>query len=341
MRGTSARLQHPPTSPAGFILRAIRSADEFFSKDRKTSMKLEFKGVFPAPPTPVTEDGCINEKALRALLEDHIGHGCGGFWMAGSTGEGPCLTDEQRDVLARVSAESCKGRALDIVQVGAMSTASAVKAARAARSAGCAAVCCLPPLFFRAAERSIIDYYKAVADAAGELPFFVYNLPQLTQIEFLPPLMEKLVREIPTLTGLKHSAPDFTQIRKFADMGLTCFSGNGALPLPALTMGAVGTIDAPLSLAPWHYAQLFAAWQDGNFELAQSLQDEVRSYVDLGWMFNAPADVCKTVLSARLGVDCGRSIPPVNRLNENERREVLRAAQALGVTASRLTRALG
>ena len=304
-------------------------------------MKLEFQGVFPAPPTPVTEDGRVNEAALRALLEDHIAHGCGGFWMAGSTGEGPILTDEQRDVLARVSAETCKGRALDIVQVGAMSTASAVKAARTARMAGCAAVCCLPPLFFRATERSIIDYYKAVAEAAGELPFFVYNLPQLTQIEFLPPLMEKLAREIPTLKGLKHSAPDFSQIRRFADMGLSCFSGNGALPLPALTMGAVGTIDAPLSLAPWHYAQLFAAWQDGNLELAQSLQDDVRRYVDLVWMFNAPADVCKTVLSARLGVDCGRSIPPVNRLTDSERREVLRAAQALGVTAARLTRAVG
>lgn len=298
-------------------------------------MKLEFKGVFPAPPTPTTDDGRVNEKALRAMLDDNIAHGCGGFWMAGSTGEGPVMTDEAREVVAKVSAETCKGRALVIMQVGSMSTASAVKAAKISRAAGCAAVCCLPPLFFRASERSIIDYYKAVADAAGDLPFFVYNLPQLTQIEFFPPLMEKLKREIPTLKGLKHSAPDFTQIRLFADMGLTCFSGNGALALPALSMGAVGTIDAPLTLAPWHYAQLFAAWEAGDFKLAQSLQDEVRKYVDLVWMFGAPADVCKTVLSARLGVDCGHSIAPVNRLTDEQRREVLRAADALGVTQQR------
>jgi dihydrodipicolinate synthase/N-acetylneuraminate lyase len=302
-------------------------------------MKLEFKGVFPAPPTPVTEDGRINEKALRALLDDNIAHGCGGFWIAGSTGEGPMLTDEQRDVATKVSAEVCKGRALVIMQVGSMSTASAVKGARTAKASGCAAVCCLPPLFFRTSERSIIDYYKAVADAAGDLPFFVYNLPQLTQIEFLAPMMEKLKREIPTLKGLKHSAPDFTQIRVFADMGLTCFSGNGALPLPALTMGAVGTIDAPLSLAPWHYSELYNAWESGNQNLAQSLQAEVRKYVDLVWMYGAPADVCKVVLSARLGVDCGRSIPPVNRLTDDQRKDVLRAADALGVTAQRKSRA--
>jgi dihydrodipicolinate synthase/N-acetylneuraminate lyase len=131
------------------------------------------------------------------------------------------------------------------------------------------------------------------------------------------------------------------QIRLFADMGLSCFSGNGALPLPALTMGAVGTIDAPLCLAPWHYAELVAAWQSGNMTLAKSLQDGVRKYVDLVWMFGAPADVCKTVLSARLGVDCGRSIPPVNRLTEEQRREVLLAAETLGVTARRQSRAVG
>jgi N-acetylneuraminate lyase len=295
-------------------------------------MALEFKGVFPAPPTPVTEHGRIHEQALRALLEDNIAHGAGGFWMAGTTGEGPILTDEQRDVVTRVSAEACKGRALVIMHVGALSTASAVKAAKTARQVGCAAVCCLPPFFFPSTERARIEHYKAVADAAGDLPFFVYNLPQLTQVETVPALMEKFMRAIPTLKGLKHSAPNFSDIRVFADMGLICFSGNGAFPLPALTMGAAGTIDAPLALAPWHYSALYTAWKSGDLNRAQALQAEVRKYVDLVWMFNAPADVCKVVLSARLGVDCGRSIPPVNRLSADEQQQVLRAAEALGVT---------
>lgn len=295
-------------------------------------MTLSFGGVFPAPPTPIADDGRVHEQALRALLDDNIRHGCGGFWMAGSTGEGPILTEQQRDAVTRISAEACKDRALVIMQVGSMSQASAVAAARNARAAGCAAVCCLPPLFFRATPRAIVEYYKAVAEAGGDLPFFVYNLPQLTQVEFDAPLMERLQREVPTLKGLKHSAYDITQIKVFADMGLTVFSGNGAYPLPALTMGAVGTIDAPLSLAPWHYAKLHRAYEAGDLATAQALQAQVRRFVDLVWMFNAPADVSKTVLSARLGIDCGRSIPPVNRLADDERKEVLKAAEAAGVT---------
>jgi len=298
-------------------------------------MKLAFKGVFPAPPTPLTQDGRVHEQALRALLEDNMAHGAHGFWMAGTTGEGPILTEDQRDAVARISSETCRGRALAIMHVGAISTASAVKAARNARAAGCDAVCCLPPFFFPSSERSRVEHYKAVAEAAGDLPFFVYNLPQLTQVETVPALMEKFVREIPTLKGLKHSAPNFSDIRVFADMGLTVFSGNGAFPLPALTMGAVGSIDAPLALAPWHYAELFNAWEAGDMARAQALQNGVRQYVDLVWMFGAPAHVCKAVLSARLGIDCGRPIPPVNSLNADETRAVLRVAQTLGLTEPR------
>jgi len=298
-------------------------------------MKLAFKGVFPAPPTPLTQDGRVHEQALRALLEDNMAHGAHGFWMAGTTGEGPILTEDQRDAVARISSETCRGRALAIMHVGAISTASAVKAARNARAAGCDAVCCLPPFFFPSSERSRVEHYKAVAEAAGDLPFFVYNLPQLTQVETVPALMEKFVREIPTLKGLKHSAPNFSDIRVFADMGLTVFSGNGAFPLPALTMGAVGSIDAPLALAPWHYAELFNAWEAGDMARAQALQNGVRPYVDLVWMFGAPAHVCKAVLSARLGIDCGRPIAPVNSLNADETRAVLRVAQSLGLTEPR------
>lgn len=314
---------------------ALLESVPVFLNNQKADMKLEFKGVFPAPPTPIAEDGKVSEKALRAMLDDNIKHGCGGFWIAGSTGEGPYLTDEQRDALTRISGEACKDRALVIMQVGSMTTASAVKAARTARAAGCAAVCCLPPLFFRTSERMITDYYRAVADAAGDLPFFVYNLPQLTQVEFFPPILERIKREVPTLVGLKHSAPDFTQIRAFADMGLICFSGNGRLPLPALTMGAVGTIDAPLSLAPWHYAALYSAWKSGDQPRAQALQDQAGRFADLVWMHNAPVDVSKVVLSARLGVDYGRSILPGARLTEEQRLDVLRFAESLGVTSPR------
>ena len=292
---------------------------------------MEFKGVFPANPTPVKSDGRINEKALEKIIQDNLAHGVDGFWIAGSTGEGPVMSEVQRETTARIAGETISGRGLSIMHVGAISSESAAKGARAARKYGCDAICCVPPFFFRGGDQMTIDHYKRVADASDGLPFFVYNLPQLTQVEITPDLMEKIVDAVPNVVGLKHSAMNFGDIRLFADMGLKCFSGNGTLPLPALTMGAVGTVDAPLSLAPWHYAELYDAWERGDIETAQRLQDGVLEIVNVVRMFGAPAAVTKLILTERLGIDCGRPIPPVTDLTDEQRLVVLAAARNAGL----------
>ena len=292
---------------------------------------MEFKGVFPANPTPVKSDGRINEKALEKIIQDNLAHGVDGFWIAGSTGEGPVMSEVQRETTARIAGETISGRGLSIMHVGAISSESAAKGAKAARKYGCDAICCVPPFFFRGGDQMTIDHYKRVADASDGLPFFVYNLPQLTQVEITPDLMEKIVDAVPNVVGLKHSAMNFGDIRLFADMGLKCFSGNGTLPLPALTMGAVGTVDAPLSLAPWHYAELYDAWERGDIETAQRLQDGVLEIVNVVRMFGAPAAVTKLILTERLGIDCGRPIPPVTDLTDEQRLVVLAAARNAGL----------
>jgi dihydrodipicolinate synthase/N-acetylneuraminate lyase len=298
---------------------------------KESGKELEFKGVFPANPTPVRSDGRINEEALRAIFEDNLSHGVGGFWVAGSTGEGPVMSDQQRETTARIAGETISGKGLSIMHVGAISTESVAKGAKAAKDSGCDAICCVPPFFFKGDDQMTIDHYKRVADAADGLPFFVYNLPQLTQVETTPDFMEKIVAAVPTVVGLKHSEVNFSDIRLFADMGLKCFSGSGLLPLPALTMGAVGTVDAPLSVAPWHYTELYDAWERGDLKTAQRLQDGVVKIVNIVKMFGAPSAVTKMILSERLGIDCGRPIPPVQDLNDEQRSIVMTAAREAGL----------
>ena len=77
-------------------------------------MATQFAGVYPAPPTPTFDDGRVNEAALRALLDDNIRHGVHGFWMAGSTGEGPILDDEQRRRLASELIPAAEARATQL-----------------------------------------------------------------------------------------------------------------------------------------------------------------------------------------------------------------------------------
>jgi dihydrodipicolinate synthase/N-acetylneuraminate lyase len=290
----------------------------------------KWKGVFPAVPTAFNDDSSINEAGCRAILEDNISHGVHGFWNCGGTGEGAILTDQQRTTMARIVGETCKGRVLSIMHVGSPTTESSVKAARAARESGCDAICCVPPAVYVPNDNSIVEHYQRVADAAG-LPFFAYNLPQMVQVEILPPLMERLMREVPQLVGLKHSAFNFSNLCIFASMGLKAFTGNGYLLLPALAAGGIGVVDAPPSVAPWTYVEMFNAWQSGDLDTAMARQRETRAISVLTKSNGTPHHNTKLIIGARTGMDLGEPLRPLNRLDADQQRTLLEKADQLGL----------
>jgi len=294
----------------------------------------KWRGIFPAVPTAFRDDGQVDEEGYRAILEDNIRHGVHGFWNAGGTGEGAIMNDAQRVAVARVTGEVCQGRVLSILHVGSPTTESSVKAARAARESGCDAICCVPPVIYIGNERSIIEHYQRVADAA-DLPFFAYNLPQMTQVELTPPLMEKIQRAVPQLVGMKHSAFNFANLGIFAAMGLRVFTGNGFLLLPALENGGIGVVDAPPSVAPWIYVELFEAWQRDDLDIARARQDETRAITELTRSNGTPHHNTKIIIGARLGRDLGAPLPPVNRLDAAGRQALLAEAGKLGLLEAR------
>ena len=295
----------------------------------------DFKGFFPANPTPVFQGEGVREDALRAILEYDISNGAGGFWLAGTTGEGPILSEIQRRETAEIAADVCKGRVKTIMHVGGITTELSIAGAKAAKDSGCDAICLLPPFLYPTDEQGVIDFYKEVSDACENLPFFVYNLPQITGIEFVPGSanapgqvsMDKVITEVPNVAGLKHSAANQALIPVFASMGLACFSGNGFLPLPSLTLGAVGTVDAPLSIIPKVYNDLYNAWIAGDIKLAEEKQKEVTTKISVLKSYNSAADASKALLSEILEIDCGRSILPNRRLTDSEIKELISRAK--------------
>lgn len=315
----------------------IKFHPEFTTQEAANNMTSQFgemdgwKGVFPAVPTAFSDDGSINEAGCRAILEDNISHGVHGFWNAGGTGEGAILDDQQRVTMARIVGEVCQGRVLSIMHVGSPTTRSSVKAAKAARESGCDAICCVPPVVYVPNEQSITEHYQRIADAA-DLPFFAYNLPQMSQVELLPPFMEKLQHAVPQLVGLKHSAFNFSNLGIFASMGLRAFTGNGFLLLPALAAGGIGVVDAPPSVAPWTYVQLFDAWKSGDLETAKARQADTQAITELTRSSGTPQHNAKLIIGARTGVDCGAPLPPVNRLDDIGQQTLLRKAEELGLT---------
>ncbi len=290
----------------------------------------EFRGIFPAIITPMTAEGALHEEAFRDVMEFNIQAGVHGFWVAGGTGESVLLDDEENMRIAEMAADQSGGRIANIMHVGATTTARAVTMAEHAARVGVEAICCVPPFFYKPSDAAIVEHYRIVA-AATALPFFVYNLPQATGTEITLDLMQKIQEHVPQLVGLKHSAPLFSNVREFVKMGLTCFIGNGALMLPALTVGAQGCIDGPPNMAPEPWVELWNAYQDGDLPRAQAAQEQATEVTNLVRQFGLHSTT-KVVLSERLGIDCGDPRPPGLPLTAAQRTQVLTRVAELGLT---------
>jgi len=226
---------------------------------KKLIMNKEFKGVYPALITPMDSDGNLNESALRKVIEFNISAGVHGFWVAGGSGESILLDDEENCRIAQIVSEESGGRVKNIMHVGTPTTARSVKLAEHAAKSGIDAICCVPPFFYRQSDEAIVEYFRVVA-SASDLPFFVYNLPQATQVEITLDLMHKIQEKVPQLVGLKHSAPQIDPIRQFRDMGLCCMMGNSRLMLQSLLMGASGCIDGPPGVMPELFLDIWILW---------------------------------------------------------------------------------
>ena len=280
----------------------------------------EFKGVYTAPPTPMTADGEVSEAVLREIIEFHIGAGVDGFWMAGGGGESVLLDDEENHRIAEVVVDQAAGRAKVIMHVGAASTRRATKNAEAAARAGVDAICCVPPFFYPQPDAAVVEHYRVVA-AATDLPFFSYNLPQMTQCVITAPLMAKIQDAVPQLKGVKHSGPNFADVRAFSSMGLDTFIGLSPLLLPALASGAVGVVDGWPGVAPEIWVEIWRAWNAGDIAAAQAAQDRGIALCEIREIGHFHG-VLKAATGYRIGVDCGNPRPPGLPLTAEQDRAV-------------------
>ena len=278
----------------------------------------KFEGVFPAVITPMTSEGELNEAAFRKVLEFNIQAGVHGFWIAGGSGESILITETENQRIAQIAVDQIAGRARTIMHVSAPSTVVAVRNAENAARAGVDSICGLPPCFYGAGDDELVEYYRRIGSAA-DLPLFVYNLPDATGVEVTPELAGKIQNEVPQLVGLKHSALNFKNVWKFSQMGLNCFMGFSCLMLPALTSGAVGSVDGPPNVAPEPFVEIWKAYQAGDWKGAQDAQDRATRIFDLfDGDYGPYIAVLKSLMGRRLGIDCGNPRPPSLPLTEEQ-----------------------
>ena len=291
---------------------------------------MEFEGVYPAIITPLDKKNKFKEDIFRKIVEFNINSGAHGFWVSGGTGESVYVDHNEIKQVIKSSVDQSQNRAKIIAHVGSLTTYNSQLLAESAANSGAHAICSVPPFFYKPDIKTIIKHYKAISDAAGNLPFFVYNLPQSTGTEITPLMMKEIIDAIPNISGLKHSGPAFTDLKGFINLNISCFIGNANLMLPALTLGASGCIDGPLNAAPELWSNIWETFKKNKLEESMIAQEKAIKFSNIIRDFDMHASI-KEIISQRLNIDCGNPIPPLPQLNENEKAKLISDVKKLNI----------
>jgi N-acetylneuraminate lyase len=291
------------------------------------------RGILPALVTPMNDDGtAVNLATLPPLLDFLLERGVHGFFVCGGTGEGLLLDINERQAMLETVTAHVSGRASIIAHIGALATQDAQKMARHAVSLGVDAIAAVPPVYFRVDQKSIIDHYRLIAEAANGAPVHVYNIPSATGVEINAAIMTELLA-IPNVSGIKYSAYNLYDMHKITqlDPRLTVLSGFDEVCVAGLSMGAHGAIGSTYNVMPATFSALYQAAITGNWEQARALQ--VRANLVIQALISVPMVAGLKAILTEWGFDCGVSRRPQRPLTAEEHKRLFDAINSAGLEA--------
>jgi 4-hydroxy-tetrahydrodipicolinate synthase len=238
-----------------------------------------FGRVLTAMVTPMAPDGEVDEKGTDALVDHLLATGHDGLVVNGTTGESSTLSDDESIEMVRRVRQRAGDRATVVAGVGSNDTRHAVDMARRAADAGAEALLLVTPYYNKPTQAGVVAHCRAVADAT-DLPVMLYDIPARTGIPFTTPTLVTLA-EHPRIVAVKDAKGDLAaSTRVMADTDLLWFSGEDALTLPLLALGAVGTVSVVGHVAGDHYRAMVDAVDRGDLAEARRINDSLLPVVE-------------------------------------------------------------
>ena len=234
--------------------------------------KTIFQGVATAIVTPMNENG-VDYDAFGRLIDWQIEQGINGLVVAGTTGEGSTLSDEEhREVLA-YAVKRINGRVPCIAGTGSNDTAYAIELTKYACSIGCDAMLVVTPSYNKATQKGLVKMFNAIADASTK-PIIVYNIPSRTGVNIEPATFVELAKH-PRIAAIKEASGNLSKmVEEFAllDGSLDIYSGNDDQIVPTLSMGGKGVISVLSNIMPKETVAMCDAFFAGDVATAAKMQ---------------------------------------------------------------------
>lgn len=226
--------------------------------------------LLTAMVTPFKPDGSLDTETAARLATHLVDAGCDGLVLSGTTGESPTTTDDEKIALLRAVLEAVGDRARIVAGAGTYDTAHSIHLAKAAAAEGAHGLLVVTPYYSRPPQAGLLAHFTAVADAT-DLPVILYDIPPRSVV----PIEWDTIRTLaahPNIVAIKDAKGDLPgggQI--IAETGLAYYSGDDALNLPWLAMGAVGFISVWGHVAAGQLRDMLSAFASGDIATARKI----------------------------------------------------------------------
>lgn len=288
------------------------------------------KGSMVALVTPFTEDGSVDFKRVRELVEWHVQEGTDAILVLGTTAETPTLTTEEEDEIVRIAIEQVAGRIPVVVGSGSNNTAKAVETSLKYEKMGADALLVISPYYNKANKQGMIQHFLTVADAVNT-PIILYNVPARTGISVSYEVLEAVCRH-KNIVGIKEASGDMSLVAKFSkliDDNFTIYSGNDDINVPLMSLGGGGVISVLANILPGVSHDMAAAALEGDFVKARELQLKYMDLINALFIETNPIPVKEAM--NMLGLGAGGYRLPLYPMEEKNRAVLKAELEKLGL----------
>ena len=235
-------------------------------------MSATFQGSFVAMITPF-RNGKVDEAKVRELVEFHASHGTDGLVPCGTTGESPTLSHDEHKRVVAVVVEAARGRLKVVAGTGSNSTAEAIDLTTHAERAGAAGALVVNPYYNKPTQEGLYRHFRAVAESVA-IPILVYNIQSRTAVNVETVTLERLVRDVKNIAGVKEasgSLDQMSQVVAACGPDFSVLSGDDNLTLPLLAIGGHGVVSVIANILPRETAEMVHAALEGDWKRARDL----------------------------------------------------------------------
>lgn len=268
-----------------------------------------FSGVCTALVTPFL-GGEVNYPMLEQLIRRQIDAGIQAIVIAGTTGESPTLSVEEKLEMFRRAKNYAGDRCLILAGTGSNNTAQAISLSIAAEKAGVDGLLIVSPYYNKATPEGLVAHYGAIASAV-HIPVILYNVPSRTGLD-IPVQVYSCLSRIPNIVGVKEASTDITKITKILAScpdDFAVWSGNDEQTVAAMSLGCSGVISVVSNLFPDRLQVMAAAALDGDFDTAADLQ--IRMVPLIETLFSEVNPIPVKAAMKLMGYDCGHCRAPL------------------------------